>query len=151
MLTGLGYTGGSLSIPKPYGYIELSSIFLCPSDKKTNVPEYGRDGVTSYGLNSSWELATYGPCSWGWAKDIFVDSRIFAKHRTKVMLVDADRVFLPNNGGGLARKNNFWTFHAGVGNILFTDGHLEPSKFDPTSVAAQSLEHVWSYYYDHAW
>lgn len=150
MLTGLGYASGRLVIPKPYGTIDVSNIFLCPSDKRDSF-EVGRNGALSYGLNSSWEPANYGPCYWPWGADLFVDARIFARHKVKVLLVDADRTFLPNNGGGLARKDNFWTLHAGTGNILFTDGHLEPAKFDPTSTSAQSLKHVWSYYYDNGW
>ncbi|MDD2710773.1 MAG: prepilin-type N-terminal cleavage/methylation domain-containing protein [Verrucomicrobiae bacterium] len=150
VLTGLGYVKGKLAMPKPWTSINMSTTFFCPSDKLV-APNYeGRNGVTSYGLNSSWEPASYGDSYWRFENDRFVDSRILDMHSVKVMIAEADRS-IASEGRGLVRKTNFWTGHGGVGNILFTDGHIEVSEFDPTGVAAKSQRYIWSYYFDNAW
>ena len=82
--------------------------------------------------------------------DAFIKSLCFGHGFVKVMIADADWSIF-NNGNGMLRKNNFWTGHGGVGNILFTDGHIEGAEFDPTGIGEKSLKHVWSYYYDNAW
>ena len=169
LLTELGYARGPLAKPKPYGSINVATIFFCPSDtvraKDTN--HDGRNsGFTSYGLNSSWEIDGYGRCYWadsggGNGPDMPVDSKIFDAHTTKVMLGDAARNIpdptdssktLPSNGAGLLRKNNIWAGHNGQANIMFTDGHIESSTPDGTSIAGKSAKNwIWSYNYDGGW
>lgn len=152
MLTDMGYTSGALLKTKPYGFVNISSIYYCPSDRLTAATNYkGRSlGFSSYGLNDSWESPSYGACGWQWNQSVFVNSGILARHKTKVMVAEAD-ASITNNGEALVRKNNFSATHNNSGALIFTDGHAATSKFDPSSVAWTSRWYVWSYYYDNAW
>jgi prepilin-type processing-associated H-X9-DG protein len=146
LLTSLGYTAGNLLKPKPYGYVDMSTIYFCPSDNKVDATSnYGRNAMTSYGLNASSEYVSFA--GWGWNSSCFVNRNVLLKSKIKVMLAEADNS-LVNNGAGLVRKDNFSVAHNERGNIIFTDGHIDSSLFDATSIAASSRWCVWSCYYD---
>ena len=150
VLTGLGYARGQLQKPKPYGYIKISKIFYCPSDKIGGAPNYlSRMEVGSYMVNGSPEDIPNSRWT-GSAPDSpnFVDSRIFDKHRPKVMVAEGQASLYPVLAAYYGDKRRFWTDHNGVGNALFTDGHVEAGPFDPTSVTTKSTRWVWSFKYD---
>ncbi len=132
--------------------VPVVAMCYCPSDTTLTLSGsagyVGRNNsYTSYGLNSAYESGK-GACAWGPKVDLYVDSKIIEAHSPKVMLVDATA---SANGGGLVRKDNLLACHNGQANVLLTDGHVESSAPDGTSVAGKSAKLIWSYTYDGGW
>ena len=161
-LTGLGYYGKSRQTfagRKPYGYINVSTVFYCPSDNikpdvySTQHGGYeGRAGLGSYGFNQSVEDVPNAH----WKDTLssnpyFVSLRVLRRHRPKVIVAEADRYLYASYGycaGGLVDKRFFWDRHAGSGAALFSDGHAERGPRDKTAHNAKSVNWCWSWKFD---
>lgn len=104
--------------------------------------------MSSYGFNKTDENLVDSHTCWQ-NNSKFISVKKLTKHSTKVILAEADSALATGWwAGGLVDKSTFWTGHNGKGAGLFSDGHVDSSRRDPTPANIKSLYWRWSWRFD---